>query len=444
MHKIISEFANALEKNKSRAMEMFQMFKKLFQLRGLRATALIANSREFVKLFELEKNSAGALEKLSSKLAGSWGMAAKATGAALSKIRHLLVEIFGAPIIGEIAKGVKNNILKPLLDNLTDEAYWTSLRDAVAERVGTTFDDITKKAGKLLQLIFIPEKAFGLERGTQAYRDALNEAFNEVLDDLKPIGGLLADMFRGFGKLAGEGFISAFVEGIFAKIPGIRQLTTTGQEKEMMIRKFQRTFKQARPSATEDYPEAYDEAKRLFWQEAYEMQEGAREVTRASGGWLDSIKALGYKMKKQINEFEKVSAVEKWPEKLAGLVAGAQPAKRYRGSGTPLGSEIWTDPKTGVATNIPQGDWEQGLGRTRKLEDVLFKVGQAVFSDLESAVSEAQTLGTNLVAFTDTFRTVIGQAGSDIGEAQENLQKALKEWNDQFSKSKGAPSLHGR
>lgn len=311
VHEILDEFGNALENNNERALEMFQLFKKIFQLRGLRATALIANIRDYRRMRQEMLKYEGALGEISKKTQESWGFNVKALEAAMSKIKTLLMETFGAPIIGAMTESIKEGIIEPLINTLKDNKHWAEVRDGIKENFKNIFGDLSKDVGNLFLILFAPEAATGgkLKRGTEEYREAVRKALKDVMESFKPLMDLLAAAFVKLGQLAGEGFIAAFEE-VIATSPVIRHLVPTKfRTRQAMAEEtweqWRRTrqYKKLQEDPKKYYNMRWDEFQNEIWEE---FKEAAKDKPGKPSS-LSGLKGLGFVPGAQKGRFEKIS-----------------------------------------------------------------------------------------------------------------------------------------
>jgi hypothetical protein len=220
INNILHDFASQLEKGGENSLEFFELLKKIFEIRGMRAGALIANIQEYEEQRSQMEKTENALEKMTKGYDESWAAIVQKTTAATSKLQMLLTEMFGAPILGELAKGVKENILDPISDALLDNGRWARVKEGMTRIFGPLFQGITKDLGELFTLAFMPEVK-GYKAGTKEYEDALTNAATKVLERFQPIVNAFGELFAQIGQLAGANFADAFWDATWKNFKGM-------------------------------------------------------------------------------------------------------------------------------------------------------------------------------------------------------------------------------
>ena len=217
---ILEDFASTLEKGGENSLQFFQLLKKVFELRGMRAGALIANIREYEDQRKQMGKTENALEKMTKGYDESWAAIVQKTSASVSKLQMLFTEMFAAPIMGELAKGVKENIIDPFTNELLKEDRWARVREGMTKVFGPLFQGFTRDLGDLFTLAFMPDVK-GFKAGTKEYEDALTEAAGKVLERFQPIVAAFGELFAQIGQLAGANFADAFWDATWKGFTGM-------------------------------------------------------------------------------------------------------------------------------------------------------------------------------------------------------------------------------
>jgi len=229
IHQILNDFADALANNNDRALEMFQLFKRLFQLRGLRATALIKDIRAYNESRREINRFSGALSRLVENTKETWSFTVREAQASSSKLKLILTEMIGAPILKAINKAMNDNVITPIVEAFKRNDYWQSIRNILKDKFKKVFSDLGTSFKDLFLLLVAPEQMVKpLKRGTQEWKDAIKIANLKIVEAFRPLFSIIGNIFRKIGRLAGEGFMATFEEAI-AVTPLLGRFTELGR-----------------------------------------------------------------------------------------------------------------------------------------------------------------------------------------------------------------------